>query len=122
MLDLTFIARGGLIYRITGLVPVAHYEERAALVRAAAQSLRGLTDEERGSLRSLHLAVVRARSEESLAELSARTDNRWSLEKLAVANALSPTARLAEGELLKIAVERPYAPWESQPGGPAGDR
>jgi hypothetical protein len=51
-----------------------------------------------------------ARRGESLAGLSRRTGNAWSLQETAVANGLEPEALLAEGTPVKIAVELPYRP------------
>ena len=70
---------------------------------ATARSFRSLEPHERASLHELRLAVASARAGETLAALSDRTGNRWSVEETAVSNALAPDARLTEGELVKIA-------------------
>ena len=68
--------------------------------------LRGLL--RRGTILENNVVHTIASSGESLAALSRRTENAWSLEQTAVANALSLEDRLERGQPVKIAVEVPY--------------
>jgi len=107
-LDLTWVQHPDFTARITGVAALAKFDAWASTLAAAADSLRQLTASERGSIREKRLRVVRARSGETLAALSRRTGNAWSLEETAVANARDAEARLPAGTAVKIAVEVPY--------------
>jgi predicted Zn-dependent protease len=101
--ELTWIAHPRGMFRLAGAAPPAHFERFQPLAAATARSFRALRPEERASLHELRIAVVSARAGETIAALSDRTANRWSVEETAVANALGPEARLAEGDPVKIA-------------------
>jgi predicted Zn-dependent protease len=105
--DLTWIAHPRGTFRIAGAAPPARFERFQPSFVATARSFRSLDPEERASLHELHLAIVPARGGETLAALSERSGNRWSVEETAVSNALAPGARLPEGELVKIARAMP---------------
>ncbi|HSV09096.1 MAG TPA: M48 family metalloprotease [Candidatus Binatus sp.] len=110
VLDLTWIALGGRIYRITGATPVAGAEALRPVFRDTAASLGPLTATERASIRETRLRLVQARAGESLEALLTRAHGKWSAEMAAVANGLDATTPLQEGQLIKVPVERPYRP------------
>jgi hypothetical protein len=66
-------------------------------------------------VRENRLHIVEARAGEDLAALSRRTENEWDLQTTAVMNDIFATASLADGELLKIAVSRPYLGDRAEP-------
>jgi predicted Zn-dependent protease len=101
--DLTWIAHPAGMFRIAGAAPPARFERFQGSFAATVQSFRALDPEERVSFHELRLAIVPARGGETLAALSERSGNRWSVEETAVANALAAEARLAEGDPVKIA-------------------
>lgn len=101
---ITWIAHPQGTFRLTGMTPPAAWRAYGPAFEAVAQSLRPLTSAERSGITGLRLAVVQARAGETLAQLGQRTGNRWSLEETAVANAIRPDARLAAGDLVKIAL------------------
>ncbi len=107
-LDLTWVAHPDLMLRVMGLTSTAKFDAYAATFDESAESLRKLTGSERNSIHELRLRVVRSRSGETLAALSRRTGNAWSLEETAVANQRDANARLPSGAAVKIAVEVPY--------------
>ncbi len=111
--DLTWVAYAGRIYRFTGVSPTSRIRGYQGIFRQVARSMRPLRAEERASIREKRLRIARAREGESLAELSERVKNAWSLQQTAVANGLHIDSRLEEGQLLKIAIEKVY-----QPAGP----
>ena len=96
------------MFRLLGLSPPDRFDDYAGEFRAAARSFRPLGDRERDGITELRLRVARARKGESLASLSRRTKNAWSLEETAMANDLAGERRLHQGEAVKIAVEVPY--------------
>jgi predicted Zn-dependent protease len=108
VMELTWIAHPRAMFRLLGLYPSDRVSEYARDLREAAQSFRRLTDSERDGITELRLRVATALAGESLASLSRRTKNAWSLEETAVANDLSLEERLREGEPVKIVVEVPY--------------
>lgn len=112
--DLTFIAHRGLVFRLAGVVPLAQYEAHARALADAARSFRRLSAEERGSFAVARLRVARGASGETASALAARVGSAWSVERIAVANALAAGAPLAGGELLKVAVEER---WSAQSSG-----
>jgi predicted Zn-dependent protease len=108
-LHLTWIARGGRIFAITGMAPVQRFDAYAPSFDQTAGSFGPLTTDERGSIRVHVLHAVSARPNESLAVLGPRVGNTWSTAQTAAANALPVENQLAAGQLLKVVVERPYA-------------
>ena len=96
------------MFRLMGFSLSDRFDEHEGSFRDAAQSFRSLRERERSEITELRLRVARARDGESLAALSRRTGNAWSLEETAIANGLSPERRLGRGEPVKIAVEVPY--------------
>jgi predicted Zn-dependent protease len=110
VVDLTWYAHPKGVLRLAGVSPASRFERRLPAFRAAAESLRPLSAEERAGLRERRLRVVEAEAGEGLAELGRRTGNRWSLEETAVANGIERDARLEAGRSIKIAAEVPYDP------------
>jgi predicted Zn-dependent protease len=93
-----------LIYQFAGIAP----ERYRSTIRETALSFRPLTSQERASIRETHLRVVAAQSKESLAQLSKRTGNVWDEKTTAVVNGIDGDQPLVKGQLIKIAVSRPY--------------
>ena len=107
-LDLTCIARRGRIFRVMGAARPASAARVAPAFRATARSFRTPTAAERGRVREMRLRVVRARRGETIPSLVARTRSTWTPDMVAVANGLETSARLTEGQPMKIAVNEPY--------------
>lgn len=107
--DLTWIAHPRAMFRLLGLSPIGSFGNYAGTFRDAARSFRPLVHRERAGITELRLRVAKGRPGESLAALSRRTGNAWSLEETAVANDLPIERRLRGGEPVKIAVEVPYS-------------
>jgi predicted Zn-dependent protease len=116
-LDLSWIAQDGAIFRLTGVARLDRFRSRVVAFRRTAKSFRRLTPAERARVRETRLRVVAARKGETLAELSDRTENAWSRDETAVANALFGGDELTAGQLVKVAQARSY-----QPRGRAGDQ
>ncbi len=107
-LDLTWIAHPAATFRLMGQTGASRAEAYERVFLETARSFRGLTRSERRSIRERRLRVVTARRGESLAALSRRTGNVWSVDETAVANGLDTSARLGRGDRIKIAVEVSY--------------
>jgi predicted Zn-dependent protease len=106
--DLTWIAHPRATFRLLGIAPSGRFGDYAGTFRDAARSFRPLTRSERSGITERRLRVVKARGGESLAALSRRTGNAWSLDETAVANDRPIEGPLRAGEPVKIAVEVPY--------------
>jgi predicted Zn-dependent protease len=108
-MDLTWIAHGDHVYRITSASPASHADRRRETFRAVATSFRplggdlALVTEER-------LRLVRGRASETPDQLAKRTGSSWSGAEIAVANALPNDAPFGRALLLKITVAEPYRP------------
>jgi predicted Zn-dependent protease len=99
----TFIPYGDTTWRITGVSPSSSDGRQ---LKRAVETAQSFTPPARGQLESMNavrLHVLPARTGESLAALSRRTDNVWNLAETAVYNGLSPDHRFGSGELIKIA-------------------
>ena len=104
---LTFIASRGHTYRITGISRAAH-DRNQTLFLNVARGFRPLSRELAESIQESRLRIVEARAGESLADLSSRTGNTWSINQTAVMNDLFATDTLPSGRLVKVAVAEPY--------------
>jgi predicted Zn-dependent protease len=107
-LDLTWIAHGGSIYLISGLVGDGYTDEHRALFGRVVHSFRPLEPREREGIRETRLRVHAARAGEDLKSLGRRTHNAWDVERTATANGLSRGAVLAEGQPVKIGQRQRY--------------
>jgi predicted Zn-dependent protease len=109
VVELTWIAHQGAIYRFEAAATPERFDARARELRAAVESFRPLEPDERAAIRARELHVVEARAGETLATLSRRTENAWSPEETAVMNDLESGEALRAGLPVKVARERPYA-------------
>ena len=107
--EVTWIAHPSAMLRLTGMTALQSFDARAASFRAASQSFRPLSREERNSIHDRILRTVSARGGETLDALGRRTDNQWSPAETAVANGLAVDTRLRADQWVKIAVDVPLA-------------
>ena len=105
---LTWIAHGGLIYQIAGIAPAKRFDDLRPTFKTAAHSFRPLSADERNAVKEKRILLVRARAEETIEALAARSNSAWTKEKIAVANGLSVEQPLQEGQLVKVTKEEPY--------------
>lgn len=108
--DLTWIAHGGLLYQITAISPAKDYDRYRPLFRRSVETFRPLTPAEHGGIRITRLRLVTAREGETLEQLVGRAGSAWTPQEAGVANAREPGARLAGGDLVKVAMDEPYKP------------
>jgi len=107
---ITWIAFDGMVYQLAASTPGSGLPKYDGILRSFARGFRALRDEDYAQIDELRLRIVEARAGETLEQLSARTDNRWSLNEIAVANALFVGEVLEEGQLVKIAHVERYQP------------
>jgi predicted Zn-dependent protease len=106
---LTWIAREGRVYRLTG-VAMGSAGRLEGVFNNVARSFRPIKARELASIRETRVRVVPAQEGESLAELSQRTHNEWNIQQTAVMNDVFANDRLTAGQPVKIAVSHPYRP------------
>jgi predicted Zn-dependent protease len=107
--DVTWIAFGGKVYRIMGVVEARRLTPDADFSRVA-RSFRPLSASERDAMRVTRLRVARKLPDEDLDALSLRTRNAWSRDETTVMNGLSVDDPLPAGEPVKVAVPEPWTP------------
>ena len=108
ILDFTWIAHGGIVYQILGFCPTPRFAGYRDLFDEAVSSFRAMTSADTGQLRETRLRLVAARAGEGPADVARRTGSIWSANEIAVANALAADARLAAGQMVKVAISEPY--------------
>lgn len=111
--SMTFIAYKGYIFRIDTVSRTGQLNQYLGRGRAVARSFRPLTTQEKSLFELVELEIVEARGNESLAQLSARTNNKIDLGTTAVLNDLFIDSRLTSGQPIKIGKGRPYRPEEA---------
>jgi predicted Zn-dependent protease len=102
-LHFAWVTMAGKTYELIGMAPEKHRD----MLKAAALSLRPLTDAERGTVTGKRLRIVAAQQGERLENLTARTGNAWPPAYTAIVNGLSGEAVLSAGQLVKIARVEP---------------
>ena len=108
MLDLTWIAYGGLIYQVGGLTTTTHFDAMKPVFDQAANSFRPLSASERGAITESRIRLFAGRNGETIEALLQRTGSIWTKEEFAVANGLASTDRLHDEQLVKAAVVEAY--------------
>jgi predicted Zn-dependent protease len=108
--DFTWISHDDLMVRIRGITPAGPDRRYRGLFRKVARSFRRLELGEPDSILETRLRLVAAVGGETLAELSARSENAWDVDRTAVYNGLPVGSRLEAGRVVKVAVPQPYIP------------
>jgi predicted Zn-dependent protease len=120
--QLTWVAHRGSIYRITGVASPRAGSRYDATFFSVARSFRPLPPEARQSIRERRLRIARARSGETLPQLSQRTGNLWNVQETAVMNGVFANARLESGQLVKVALPERYEQGNSPGAPPSANR
>jgi predicted Zn-dependent protease len=107
--DLTWIAHGGMVYQIAGIAETRAFEAVRPVFQTVVQSFRPLTAGERNGIREKRLRLVKAQAGETIEALTARSRSAWKASQVTVANGFKASDVLKDGQLVKIAVEEPYA-------------
>ena len=107
-LEITWIAHGGVIYQVVGLAPAKRFQTLQPQFQAVAGSFRPLSASERANVTEQRVRLAKARAGETIEDLTSRTHSAWKKEEVAVANGLTLTDRLHEGQVLKVAIAERY--------------
>jgi len=108
ILDFTWIAHAGIVYRILGISPTPRVGVYRPLFDQTVLSFRAMTPADTAQIRETRLRLTTARDGERPAEFARRTGSAWSADEIAVANGLAAGARLAAGQQIKVAIPEPY--------------
>lgn len=121
--QMTFVAHKGLIYRLSVLTFASRADKYRGRGRAFAHSFRPLDEAGIHSLKVTRLRIARARENETLQDLSARTHNELELVFTGVMNDLYASSILSKGTRIKIGLAEPYLPEpkEETEADPSGD-
>ena len=114
--SMTFIAYQDYIFRIDTVAQSGQLNRYIGRGRATVRSFRPLTEKEKSQFELIELEIVEARIGESLAQLSARTNNKLDLGTTAVLNDVFIDAQLKPGQPVKIGKGRPYVPTQEEDG------
>jgi predicted Zn-dependent protease len=104
----TFIPYRDATWRITGMALAGRAERYMGRFLNTARSFGPLTDEEKASITSARLRLVKALPDESVVEIGERADSAWRPNRAAVYNGVFVDHRFAGGELVKVAKVEPY--------------
>jgi predicted Zn-dependent protease len=107
-LDFTWVAHRGTVYRIVGAAPTPRYAAYRPLFDQVVSSFRAMSQADLQQIREVRLRLAAARAGERPADVARRTGSVWSGDQIAVANNLAADARLAAGQVLKVALPEPY--------------
>jgi predicted Zn-dependent protease len=102
--EFTWIAHSTGLYRFTATSLADSYRSVAPRLRSTVRSFHRPSSSERALVRGKKLAIVRARGGETLRQLSARSNNVWSIDETALSNGLVADDRLEANFPVKIAV------------------
>ncbi len=106
--DCVWIAFGGLIYRIVGIVPTQRYRRYKGTFQSVARSFHPLTQKEHEEVVAVRLRIVEAQKGEDLKAVAARTKNAWTVHETAVRNGFFADKVFEEKSSIKVAIAEPY--------------
>jgi predicted Zn-dependent protease len=106
--EITWVVFENRVYRLLGGMRGGQPGKYQGLFRKFAQSFRPITPEEASTIEELRVRTARALPGETLAQLSARTNNKWDLTFTSVANGVFAHEALEPNERIKIAVNEHY--------------
>ena len=104
-LQTLWLAYRNLIYRFVGLGPKRYQK----ILGNSAVSFRPLYEKEKAAIKEIRLKIVKARSGETLSQLSKRNNSIWDAKTTAVVNGIAANQRLKKGQLIKIAIQQSYS-------------
>lgn len=110
LVERTYFAHGGGLYAFQAMALQQEWSAWDDAFTRTLGSFRRLSHDDRALIVETRLALVPAKSGETLEQVSRRSGNAWSAAETALYNGLRGDERLAPGFLVKIGAERPYAP------------
>jgi predicted Zn-dependent protease len=90
------------------LAQTRHFASAEPVFHRVTESFRALSPEERAAIREHRIRLVKARGGENVRSITARSNSVWKPEQTAVANNVTDSEPLREGQVIKVAVAEPY--------------
>jgi len=106
--DVTWIAYEGLVYQVIGMASKKKFDTLLPIFTSVVQSFKPLTAAERASIKENRIRLITAKAGETIGDVAARSGTAWTKEEMAVANGMTVTTALTEGQLVKVAMTEPY--------------
>jgi len=106
---LTWIALRGRIFRVMGLTAKRDWERHGAALERVATTMRPLRASERERIMETRLRVRSSRAGETVAQVIAKNAGTWTAAQAAVANGITPDARLPIDWPVKVPIRQTYA-------------
>src|SRR5262249_51062947 len=104
-LEVTWLLHRGVTYRLLAVATPSNL----GTARTAVESFHDLAPAERSSIKATRLRIAEVRPDETLADVSRRTDNRWDVKTTAIMNGIDANAPVRPGQRIKVAQTEPYA-------------
>ena len=101
ILDVAWIEHDGQMYQVIGVSPAGSRDDRNSISRSM-DSFRPLSARDRDRIRVERMRIVRARSNETMAQVKARTASTWEVRDLEVLNGIPSGRRFSAREKVKI--------------------
>jgi predicted Zn-dependent protease len=108
LVERTYFAHGGGVYAFQAMALQQEWNTWDDAFERTVGSFRRLSHDDRALIVETRLALVPAKSGETLEQVSKRSGNTWSAAETALYNGLRGDERLAAGFLVKVGTERPY--------------
>ena len=112
---ITFFPYSSATWRVTAMSRARDADNYLGRTLVTARSFRPLTEEERESIVSQKLHIVKAGRNESVERLNERTRNAWDVHATALYNGVFIDHRFGRGDLVKTLRVEPYAPERELP-------
>jgi predicted Zn-dependent protease len=106
--SLTWIAKDGLVYQVLGATTPERWSEHRTSFETTAATFRAPSEAELREVHEDHLRLVTAREGERLSAIAQRAHSRWSVERMAAANAMNAKEKLSGGEAIKVSKRERY--------------
>ena len=107
-LSLTWIAKDDLVYQALGATTAGRWKEHRPGFEAAAATFRAPSEAELQQVYEDRLRLVAASAGETLSAVAKRAQSQWSAERVAAANAMKVSDKLAGSESIKVSKREPY--------------
>jgi predicted Zn-dependent protease len=108
-IDLTWIALHDRVFQLAGITAFKDVAKFQGAFDAIAESFRPMGQDDRLKIKQTHLRIAAAKADEPLDAIVTRHHSTWKTDMVAIANALTGDERLAPGQLVKLALDEPYA-------------
>ena len=109
MMELTWIAHGGLIYQVMGVASAERFAGVEEIMRKSAHSFRPLTKIELANILVVKLEIVEGLQDETIPELAERVGTPWTPDAIGVVNRKPVAEPLTGGDLMKVGIKESYA-------------